>query len=210
MLFFGLDFYYAKAIIKNTWKNGLIDVLPILEGGIRYVLKYLDKQMFGDDLKRNFTDNYIEPPFNSFSTGIGNELFLHQLNHIRTRGTYRNLAGKERPLPAYYRELLSAPELPVDMDKKLAKYEKLHPDGDLLHGYDDYEAGVLYARERALATAALNSGHAVYMPESIDVQHYGAVRQMMFRQYEQSKIKEADYFNEIVMQKFYELGEITL
>lgn len=210
VLFFGLDFYYAKDILKKTWKAGLIDVLPVLEGGIRYVLKYLDKQMYGDDLKKHFTDKGVEPPFSSFSTGIGNELFINQYDFIRKTGTYKNLAGKERPISPYYRNLFSAPTLPPDFDRKLKEYERrFGKNADILHGYDEYESALLYGRERALASSALNSGHAVYMPQ-LDVQHYGAVRQMMYRQYEASKVREEHIFNESVLQKLYELGTICV
>ena len=44
LLFFGLDFSRCYKLFKTTWKNGNVKVLPLLNGGIRYVLKYLDKQ----------------------------------------------------------------------------------------------------------------------------------------------------------------------
>lgn len=209
VLFFGLDFYYAKSLFKSLWRKGLIDVLPILEGGIRYVLKYVDKQLHGEELKRVYTDEFVEAPFSSFSTGIGSELFFDQYNRVVTTGEYKNLAGKIRPIPPYYRDLLGAPKLPVKIEKRISEYQKLFPSGDLAHGFDDYQASILYARERSFAVSALYEGHATNIPQS-HTTHFGAVRQAMYKNYEQSKIADFAVFNEIAMQKLYEFEGLTV
>lgn len=209
VLFFGLDFYYCKSLFKSLWRKGLIDVLPILEGGIRYVLKYVDKQLHGDDLKKVYTDNFIEAPFSSVSTGIGSELFFDQYNNVVTTGEYINLAGKRRPIPPYYRDLLGAPKLPVRIEERIADYKRQFPNGDLAHGFDDYQSSILYARERSFAISALNEGHAVTFPEANTI-HFGAVRQAMYKNYEQSKIADFAVFNEIAMKKLYEFEGLTV
>ena len=45
LLFFGLDFAVCKKELQKAWQGrGIVKVLPILDGGISYVLKYLDSR----------------------------------------------------------------------------------------------------------------------------------------------------------------------
>lgn len=104
-LFFGLDFAVCKKIIADSWQGqGIVEVDPILEGGISYVLKYLDKQLFGKQAQQKYDDNNLERPFQCHSIGLGNSLYKNQLNYIKkTRGFYR-WKGKDRPVPKYYKD----------------------------------------------------------------------------------------------------------
>lgn len=103
-LFFGLDFAYCKKQFERAWQGrGMIKILPILNGGISYVLKYLDKQLFGNQAFEKYTKNNIEKPFQNHSIGLGNSLYKNQLDYIKkSNGSYR-WKGKERPVPHYYK-----------------------------------------------------------------------------------------------------------
>lgn len=103
-LFFGLDFAVCKKVIADSWnKQGIVEVDPILEGGISYVLKYLDKQLFGRQAQQKYDDNNLERPFQCHSVGLGKSLYENQLKYIKsTRGSYR-WKGKDRPVPPYYK-----------------------------------------------------------------------------------------------------------
>lgn len=71
VIFAGLDFYDMRKMFYDTWKGGIIDSLPVLEGAVRYVLKYLDKQVHGDLVKEIYDDNEIERPFRKRKQGTG-------------------------------------------------------------------------------------------------------------------------------------------
>lgn len=105
VLFFGLDFATLKPVFLNLWKKGLIDSLPILNGGIRYVLKYLDKQQHGQQSDDMYFNNFLEPPFMTFSQSLGSGLYYSQLDYCRETGCYR-MHGKDIPLPQYFKDKL--------------------------------------------------------------------------------------------------------
>ena len=103
-LFFGLDFAVCKRMFEKSWQSkGIIEVDPILQGGIHYVLKYLDKQLFGEQAEIKYDNNNIERPFQCHSLGLGSNLYKNQKEYIRkTNGSYR-WKGKDRPCPTYYK-----------------------------------------------------------------------------------------------------------
>lgn len=104
ILFFGLDFALCKKEIVKAWQGrGMVKCLPILNGGIRYVLKYLDKQLFGSQAAKKYDENNIERPFQVHSLGLGSSLFEKQINYINTHnGNYR-WKGHDVPIPPYYK-----------------------------------------------------------------------------------------------------------
>lgn len=104
ILFFGLDFAYCKKEIQRAWQGkGLIKVLPILQGGIAYVLKYLDKQIHGVQAQIKYDENNLERPFQNHSLGLGNSLYKEQLNYIKNHNGKYHWKGKDIPCPAYYK-----------------------------------------------------------------------------------------------------------
>lgn len=105
ILFLGLDFSDFGKLIDKTWKHGLVDVGPIKRGGIRYVLKYMDKQQYGEYAHRLFTDKGIEIPKMSFSPGIGKDFFLSQIDNINKYGSAK-IGSRLVPVPSYWKNKL--------------------------------------------------------------------------------------------------------
>lgn len=104
-LFFGLDYMFCKKLFQEVWKYGHVDVRPILNGGIRYVLKYLDKQVTGEAAKELYDDNNIERPRMFHSVGLGSGLYLDNLDFIRSHNfCYKVRHNKLRPVPKYWRD----------------------------------------------------------------------------------------------------------
>lgn len=86
-LFFGLDFQAYRNFFKSTWKMGsIVDVRPILRGGIRYCLKYIEKKQFSDDCEREYFDKGRDKPFMSCSPSIGSSFFISQIPNINKYG----------------------------------------------------------------------------------------------------------------------------
>lgn len=108
VLFFGLDFAYCKKIIFEQWKKGFIDVLPVLDGAIGYVTKYMDKQLFGDLAKIEYDDNFIARPRLRASKGFGKGLLIDNIKDIRSHDyTYACGRGLRRPISNYWKYLLT-------------------------------------------------------------------------------------------------------
>lgn len=108
VLFFGLDFAYCKKLFFDNWKHGFIDVLPLLDGGIRYVTKYMDKFEKGllAELKYDFKG--MARPRLGFSQGFGQGLLWSNLDDIKSHDwTYKSRHNLRRPVPQYWRLLVT-------------------------------------------------------------------------------------------------------
>lgn len=127
-LFFGLDFAYCKKMFERSWQGqGMVEVLPILNGGIRYVLKYLDKQLFGKQAEQKYDENNIERPFQNHSLGLGAGLYQSQLDYINShKGCYR-WKGKDIPVPMYYKNKFLIKSYRLEKWKNLnIKYKEIN------------------------------------------------------------------------------------
>lgn len=103
ILFFGLDFAYCKKMFQEEWYGGLIDVLPLLDGGINYVLKYIDKQLFGDLAFQKYEAHGIERPRSSRSKSFGSGLFFDNVEYAKRHNMTYKSGRANRPYPAYYK-----------------------------------------------------------------------------------------------------------
>lgn len=107
ILFFGLDYTFCKNLFKDCWKNGFVDVRPILNGGIRYVLKYLDKRLVGEQARLAFDNKGLERPRCWHSRGLGSGMYLEQLDYLRSHNfCYKTRHNKLRPVRKYWRDKL--------------------------------------------------------------------------------------------------------
>lgn len=105
-LFFGLDFQAYGKFFKETWPYGSqVKVLPILRGGIRYVLKYIEKLQFGNDRDINYHDLGRDAPFMSCSPGIGKEFYLSQIDNINKYGLLK-VGNRFIPIEPYWKNKL--------------------------------------------------------------------------------------------------------
>ena len=112
VLFFGLDFAYCKKIFMDKWKKGLIDVLPVLNGGIEYVTKYMDKQLHGSLAVQEYDNHFIARPKLRCSNGFGKGLLTDNIKDITDNNyTYSCGRGLRRPISQYWRSLLQGNDL---------------------------------------------------------------------------------------------------
>lgn len=183
ILFMGLDFYANEKLFRKEWGKGLIDSLPILNGGIRYVLKYIDKQIMG---KENKFENYgryrLEEPKQFQSLGFGNGLYLNnQEEAIKNKGYIQN-GMKKIYIPQYYKNKLG-----IQKDERKSNKEKIQslknyyktkeiPDLNKIWDFKKYneqkeelnrEFMKFYkTKERELIERARNSGESAYILRS--------------------------------------------
>lgn len=96
----GLTALKGQVVISKSWKLGFSKTLPANTSTIRYVLKYMDKQIF-DKIKLKDTYGKKLPPFATMSQGIGLEWIFKNYDTVE----YFNgipFNGKVRPVPRYY------------------------------------------------------------------------------------------------------------
>lgn len=102
VIFFGIPTDVCRSILLKSWHNGSIKVLPVKDGAIRYVLKYLSKQQFGKNADSAYFDYGLESPFVMFSKGFGSGLFRSQIKNIFKFGMIK-FGQKELPVPTYWK-----------------------------------------------------------------------------------------------------------
>ena len=122
-LFFGLDFAFCEKIFAQAWKNqGEIFIGNIGDGAIGYVLKYLDKQLHGDQNRIKYENHNKTSPFQNHSLGLGSKLYDSQIDYIKTHHNNYRWHGKDVPVPTYYKnklyKLAESPLLKHSIDLK--------------------------------------------------------------------------------------------
>lgn len=103
-IFFGLpESTLIRDVLRKSWKNGFIQLGPLLPGGIRYVVDYIssDPNSRSDKMAQAYIDDGLYPPFHSKSLGIGNDWLCMAVRSADDRGHYKS---RDRRLffPAYY------------------------------------------------------------------------------------------------------------
>ncbi len=86
VIFFGLSPAVTRSILLKSWRAGSVSVLPVKQGCIRYVIKYLSKQVFGKYADKAYFDTGRESPFVMISKGFGSGLFRSQRYNIAKYG----------------------------------------------------------------------------------------------------------------------------
>lgn len=74
VLFLGID--YTSPVFRHSWSSGFVFSRPLLAGGIRYVLKYLEKCQPAPSERSVYGRLGLQVPFRLMSKGLGSELFL--------------------------------------------------------------------------------------------------------------------------------------
>lgn len=162
------------------YKLGFIDALPILNGGINYVLKYMDKQIMGKQaIFENYTRYGLEPPKQFQSKGFGNELYYKNYeNAEKHNGTIKS-GLKNIIVPQYYKQKMGIiTNQRENTEKQVAELRNYYKNKKIDNPnktitYKDYmqqknelqrEYNKIYERreENLLAKASLN-GEKVYI-----------------------------------------------
>lgn len=173
VLFFGLDFQHFKKFFESTWKNGMIQCLPIRPGGVRYVVDYFTKNMVSGELAEKMYDNKgLERPFKSCSRGLGRELFWLHRDEIRNSGELK-IGSRIIPVPLYYKNLFSRfsdDEVALRFCCNRKHYDDIKKESVRL-GYPDVDSYVAYiARSNELAySKSLHDKGVANMPSFADI-----------------------------------------
>lgn len=114
VLFFGLDFAFCKKIFEKEWKFGFIDVLPLLDGGINYVLKYMDKEVKYELAVEKYDRHLLARPRRYASIGFGRDLYYDNVEDIKKNNMTYKSGHVRRPVPAYYKKQILGDNSPYN------------------------------------------------------------------------------------------------
>lgn len=101
-LIFGIDWLQGKNLLKHFWTAGHCDVRPIMKGGIRYVLKYLETACSPAYRDYLYFDVGVDAPFTYISRGIGSSFYYAHASDIASLGMIK-LGSRFIPVPAYWK-----------------------------------------------------------------------------------------------------------
>lgn len=106
----------AQSIVPKAWNFGFIKCLPAQHASIRYVLKYMDKQIHGEELlAKEYGDK--TPPFAVMSKSLGLEWIKNHPDVIdHFNGVPYN--GRVLPIPRYYKNHYAPNDVGMSPDKK--------------------------------------------------------------------------------------------
>lgn len=187
VLFFGLDYAHCDKLIQDCWQHGITDCGQIKQGGIRYVLKYLDKQIHSEDAKIAYDYNNIERPFSFHSINLGVGLYKDNIDFIKNNNyCYKTKHNKLRPIPAYYRNKLFGHYIPDTM-AIVDKMKNINIKPDRFGKYslmarNAYRHNLALQREQQLIQSMRSDGVACYdycsnVPNDFD---YGTVEVALY------------------------------
>lgn len=187
ILFFGLDFAYCKKLFMDTWKFGFIDVLPLLDGGIRYVTKYMDKFEKGLLAEQAYDFKGRARPKLCMSIGFGQGLLWDKVDDIKSHDwTYPISHNLRRPVSAYWKKLCTGHVSAYDptmknpfekTDEYIARHKRKvynlatsyglrrrHSDEYLMSDIfqDNFKLRLARIREHNLQIQIRNDGHPTY------------------------------------------------
>lgn len=103
-IFFGLpESTVIRDVLRKSWKNGFIQLGPLLPGGIRYVVDYItsNPNSCSDKMAQAYIDDGLYPPFHSKSLGIGRD-WLHVAVHSADDRCHYVSRGRQLFFPSYY------------------------------------------------------------------------------------------------------------
>lgn len=141
ILMFGLDYIYCKKILEEAWKGGIVDIRPILKGGIRYILKYMDKQLNEIENFNKYDRIFKERPFKTQSKGFGSGLYKEKIDSgeatEKNNFEYKGKNGKICRIPTYYLNKyfgITYQRPGPDLENQIKLYNQTHNSNQLQKG----------------------------------------------------------------------------
>ena len=176
-LFFGLDFAYCERLFWKAWQyQGAIEVGAIKNGGIAYVVKYIDSQSYGIDNFYKYAYHHQTAPCSSHSIGLGEGLYKSQLKYIKAHNGRYHWHGIDRPLPTYYKNkyrLISDLQQENYEKRYKTKCDKIYSLYEYrIKSYKDFQSfnkTLAETRQKNLEINLINHGKQVYEPEFINI-----------------------------------------
>lgn len=168
-IFFGLDYAFCKRLFWQSWKQGSIQVDPVRQGGIKYAVKYISTQEFGDYAFYKYDYHHLQRPYSVHSAGLGVGLYTSQMRYIReNNGCYR-WHNTDRPVPSYYKNKFLIIENRTDKAHKLNYIRQTNQIYNLYEhritsykDFEEYSLRISRDRERNLSAHLAARGNRYY------------------------------------------------
>ena len=125
VLFIGISRDKKRELIKE-WGKGIVDVKPIANGVIKYILSYIQKTP--GKYKELYESKEIEKPFIHMSKSIGVDLYNDNEENIKKHGGYYK-KGKYIPLNYYYAKKYNIRTIIKEKEEVYDKYRKAWESG---------------------------------------------------------------------------------
>lgn len=129
-------FNAARPEIETSWGLGAIDIQPVTNRAIRYVLGYVEKKLFKEKKMKGLR----EKEFSVMSKGIGdNYLTPGAIEvHRHPEMNYTILEGYKIALPKYYQDRIHTEESKKELIKYIKKTMKEEKDKEMTLWGDRY------------------------------------------------------------------------
>lgn len=164
ILIFGLDYIDFKSFYEKLWPNGQIKSLPVAQGGIRYVVDYMCKNINGLQAENEFDKKGLERPFYITSRGLGSELFINHRDEIAKTGLIK-IGSRRIPVPTYYKNLCTRYDTDTLIERlKNRRIQYLYDVRDSIKmkmSYDDYMSFKRKSKEKSLSNDLIKHGKPV-------------------------------------------------
>lgn len=174
VLFFGLDSRALEPILSKLWYGGIIDCAPLLNGGIRYVLSYLEKNIKGALAKELYDNQGLERPFTVHNRGLCTDFILSHYDEIMlNHGSYSTGKPNQlRPIPQYWRKILCTKPF-IDLNK-IKKTMFAHGVKFSLKNYNTFRHQQALIRQQKLTIQTRRKGYPV--PDNLYLSNYHSSR----------------------------------
>lgn len=156
-ILFDCDSAIAEKVARKSWTKGIVDCGALCQGGLRYVLDYIDSRAVGPESKARYDAAGIERPFMSRSCSLGFDYVFDHYKDFKDTEGFLFIKNKPVPLPASIRRLFGW----YDVSDKVI-WNKRHTLREAkLQGFDrytDYEFMKSYVKEQMAVDAIRQSG----------------------------------------------------
>ena len=145
---FGLSPKEFRGLFYEAWSCGLVDVGAVRKGGIRYIMKYMSKQIYGEQQLREYFDTGRESPSMYFSKGLGLGWFISQFDNIAKYGCAK-VGSRFVPVPSYWKNKFFNFTLDniESVRFRASEYARQMNSVAVNYGYDSYDSFLRSARK---------------------------------------------------------------
>ncbi|MGL4562732.1 MAG: rolling circle replication-associated protein [Brevinema sp.] len=102
---FGLPFG-SESLIRDLWKNGIVDIKVSVPQTIKYVVGYINKKQVGKKSDLYYLRNGCLNSYQSMSHGIGLQYAIDNSERIKRELSLKDSSGCIHPVPPYYKDKL--------------------------------------------------------------------------------------------------------
>lgn len=155
---FDVDSSIADKICKKAWTKGLVDTGALVQGGLRYILDYIDSKVVGSDASDKFEAAGIEKPFMSHSARFALDYVLAHRDEIKELNGCIMRKGKLVPLPKSLRDKFGWYDIIPDMINQKRNDLALSKNHYGYSRYSDYDKMQSFVKEQMAVDAARQSG----------------------------------------------------